>query len=223
MPDANGQMQLIDFRGELKSRGFDGFSDQDLNQLINRGYFYVARKTQTYWDSKDYSGAVPSDGKVSVLDTGAIVGFKTVEAVYFKSGSTYIKLDPIDDSQFRESYFPAYQRGETAEAPTVYRVDGNTLWVLPKVKSVGSATIELRYNSRPTPLTADNMVPITPVDYDEVIMLSALIRAHKRANEMQMAIVVQADLDEAFDDIRDLEQTRSREQQERVVPDNGWL
>jgi hypothetical protein len=38
-----------------------------------------------------------------------------------------------------------------------------------------------------------------------------------------MAIVVQADLDEAFDDIRDLEQTRSREQQERVVPDNGWL
>jgi hypothetical protein len=223
MPDANGQMTLADFRQELKNRGFDGFSDQDLNQLINRGYFYVARKTQTYWDSKDFSAPVPADGKLSVLDTGAINGFKSVEAVYIKNGDKYERLDPIDDSLFRERYVPEYQRGASAGQPSVYYIDGNTLWLLPKMNSVGSATVELRYNSRPTPLTADGMVPITPVDYDEVIMLSGLIRAHKRANEMQMAIVVQADLDEAFDDIRDLEQTRMRDTQERVTPDNTWL
>ncbi len=223
MPDANGQMQLVDFRQELKNRGFDGFSDADLTQLINRGYFYVARKTQTYWDAKDYSGPVPADGKLSVLDTGAINGFKSVEAVYFKNGSTYTRLDPIDNSVFRESYFPDYQRGGTAGAPSVYYIDGNTLWVLPKLASVGTATIELRYNSRPTPLLANSEVPITPIDYDEVIMLSGLVRAHKRANEMQLAIVVQSDLDEAFDDIRDLEATRMRDVQERVVPDDGWL
>jgi hypothetical protein len=223
MPDANGQMTLVDFRQELKNRGFDGFSDQDLTQLINRGYFYVARKTQTYWDSKDYSGPVPADGKLSVLDTGAINGFKSVEAVYIKSGENYQRLDPVDDSTFREKWYPDYQRGVSAGQPSTYYIDGNTLWLLPKMKSVGSSTVELRYNSRPAPLLANNEVPITPIDYDEVIMLSALIRAHKRANEMQMAIVVQSDLDEAFDDIRDLEQTRMRETQERVVPDNSWL
>jgi hypothetical protein len=223
MPDANGQMQLIDFRNELKSRGFDGFSDQDLNQLINRGYFYVARKTQTYWDAKDYSAPVPADGKLSVLDTGAITGFKTLEAVYIKTGDKYERLDPLDDSLFRERWFPDYQRGSRAGQPSKYYIDGSTLWLLPKMTTVGSATVELRYNSRPAPLLSDNEVPITPIEYDEVIMLSGLIRAHKRANEMQMAIVVQADLDEAFEDIMVVEQTRSREQQERVVPDNSWL
>jgi len=223
MPDANGQMQLIDFRNELKNRGFDGFSNDDLNQLINRGYFYVHRKTQTYWDKKDYSGAMPADGQLSVGETGSVTGFKTVEAVYFKRGDIYQRLDAIDDSVFRETYFPEYQRGGSADIPTAYYIDGTTLWALPKVRSVTGATIELRYNSRPAPLLTDAQVPVTPIDYDEVILLSALIRAHKRANEMQLAIVVQSDLDDAFEDIHVLEQTRMQDQQERVVPDNGWL
>jgi hypothetical protein len=222
MPDVNGQMQLTDFRSELKNRGFDGFTNADLDGLINRGYFYVARKTQSYWDMKDYSGVIPANGQLLVTDTGALPGFKTVEAVYVKKAGDYVRLDPVDDSVFRSQWLPDYQRGSTGY-PSVYYIDGNTLWVLPKVSSVTGFTIELRYNSRPAAMTADTAVPITPIDLDEIILTAALVRAHKRANEIQLAVIAQADLDEAFDDVRDLLSVRSRDVQERVTPDNGWL
>jgi hypothetical protein len=88
---------------------------------------------------------------------------------------------------------------------------------------VGTKTIELRFNKRPVALTADGQVAVTPVDYDELIVTAALVRAHKRANEINLAMVAQADLDEAFDDMKDLEATRAQDLQERVVPDDGWL
>jgi hypothetical protein len=61
------------------------------------------------------------------------------------------------------------------------------------------------------------------VDYDELILLAALSRAHKRANEINLAMIVEQDLQEAFGDMLDLEGTRMQDQQERVTPDNGWL
>lgn len=223
MPDANGQMQLQDFRVELKNRGFDGFSDADLNVLINRGYFYVARKAPWYWGIADYTTGIPTDGQISALDTGAVTGFKSVEAVYYKQTADQTqRLKPVMEQDFRDVWHLDYASGRTG-APSVYYIDGNTLWVLPVLSPVGgSELITLRYNKRPVALIADTQVPITPVDYDEVILVAALVRAHKRANEPSLALVAQTDLEEAFEDMQDLESTRSQDLQERVRPDDTW-
>jgi hypothetical protein len=214
-------MTLLDFRTELKSRGFDGFADVDLNVLINRGYFYVARKVPAYWDMADFTGATPSDGKLAVQDTGSLAGFKSVEAVYWRSGTTYIRLEPVPEQDFRDSWLVDYQAGVKGN-PQVYYIDGNTLWVLPKMTAVGSSTIELRYNKRPQAMTADTNVPITPIDMDEVILTASLVRCHKRANESSLAMVAQQELDEFLNDALDLESTRMQDQQERVSPDDQW-
>lgn len=223
MPDVNGQMTLLDFRTELQNRGFDGFSASDLNQLVNRGYFYVAHKVPWYWGMADYSVAVPANGQISVNDVGNVLGFKSVEAVYYRRTSAeYNRLRALAEDEFRDVHLPGYQEGSKGD-PDVYYIDGQTLWVLPALSSVSSQTIELRYNKRPAALVADTSVPVTPVDYDELILTAALVRAHKRANEINYAMMAQSDLDEAFGDMADLEATRMQDLQERVTPDNGWL
>jgi hypothetical protein len=216
-------MQLVDFRTELINRGFDGFLPADLNVLVNRGYFFIARKVPWYWGMANYSVAVPTTGQIAVTDVGNILGFKSVEAIYLKRTATsYERLHALTEGEFRDSYLPGYQEGDRGD-PAVYYVDGVTLWVLPAPSSAGTKTIELRYNKRPAALTADTDVPVTPVDYDELILLAALSRAHKRANEINLAMIVEQDLQEAFGDMLDLESTRMQDQQERVLPDNGWL
>jgi hypothetical protein len=221
--DSNGQMQLVDFRNELINRGFDGFLPADLNQLVNRGYFFLARKVPWYWGVSNYSVAVPTTGQIPVNDVGNVLGFKSMEAVYYKrTANSYERLHPLTESEFRNSHLPNFQEGVKGE-PSVYYIDGQTLWVLPAPTSAGTKTVELRYNKRPTAMVADTDVPVTPVDYDELILLAALSRAHKRANEVSLAMVVEQDLQEAFGDMLDLEGTRMQDQQERVTPDDGWL
>lgn len=222
MPDANGQLQLQDYVSELKARGFDGFQDADLKSLVNRGYLYVARKFPAYWDMANYSGSVPANGQVEVSDTGSLIGFKSVEAVYwYQSSTSYVRLVPLSERDFRDQWLREYQQGTRAN-PQVYYIDGNTLWVLP-VMANPSGTLEIRYNKRPTPMTSDTAVPVTPVDFDEVIMTAALVRCHKRANETELAIVAQQELEEALDDIRDIDGSRMQDQQDRVSPDDTWL
>ena len=221
--DSNGQMQLVDFRTELINRGFDGFLPADLNMLVNRGYFFIARKVPWYWGMANYSVAVPTTGQIAVTDVGNVLGFKSVEAVYLKrSATSYERLNPLTESEFRSAHLPGYQEGVRGD-PANYYIDGTTLWVLPVPASAGTKTIELRYNKRPSAMTVDTDVPVTPVDYDELILLAALSRAHKRANEISLAMIVEQDLQEAFGDMLDLEGTRMQDQQERVTPDNGWL
>lgn len=223
MPNAYGQMTLADFRTELINRGFDGFLPADLNALINRGYFYLARKVPWYWGVNDYSVAVPANGQISVSDVGTLLGFKSVEAVYYKrAADQYQRLAPLSESDFRSNYLPQYQEGVKGE-PSNYYIDGSTLWVLPAPQTPGTKTIEIRYYKRPAAMVADSDVPVTPVDYDELILTAALVRAHKRANEISLAMAAQQDLEEAFGDMLDLENTRMQDQQERVTPDNQWL
>lgn len=222
MPDVNGQMQLQDYRSELMNRGFDGFAPADLDTFVNRGYMYVARKFPEYWNLADYVGAVPDDGKLNVADVGSLSGFKSVEAIYWRNSSQgYYRLRALPESEYRDAWAPEYQAGVKGN-PQVYYIDGNTLWVLPRMADVGNGTIEIRYNRRPALLTSDTSVPVTPIDYDEIILSAAVVRAHKRANEPNLAFIVQNDVDEAISDALDLEATRMQDVQERVSPDDTW-
>jgi hypothetical protein len=129
--DSNGQMQLVDFRTELINRGFDGFLPADLNMLVNRGYFFIARKVPWYWGMANYSVAVPTTGQIAVTDVGNVLGFKSVEAVYLKrSATSYERLNPLTEQEFRSAHLPGYQEGVRGD-PANYYIDGTTLWVLP--------------------------------------------------------------------------------------------
>jgi hypothetical protein len=66
-------------------------------------------------------------------------------------------------------------------------------------------------------------VPITPPHLDEAIVSAAKVRCHKRANELTLATNERADLEEAFDDMRDDEAELVDEGVERVSPDDTWL
>lgn len=226
MPDANGQMQLQDFRQELNNRGFDGYTPADQDTLINRGYFYVARKFEWYWRQALYNGVVPANGQVNVADVGSLTGFKNIEAVYLKGAPTatsYTRLKALTEEEFRETYWPEYNQGIKDTIPNAYYIDGNTLYLLPVMTSVGSATVDVKYYKRPVALVDNTDVSILPVDLDEAIVLAALIRCHERANELTNAAVAQRNLDEIIDDLKDLEETRMLDQPSRVLPDDTWL
>jgi hypothetical protein len=214
-------MQLQDFVAELQNRGFDGFSPEDLKQLINRGYFWIARRAPWYFNQADYSGAVPSNGQLSVVDVGTLMGFRSVDAVYWRQNSTnYIRLKALSQKEFDDLWRPDYENGFRAN-PSRYFIDGNTLWALP-VMDNPSGSIEIHYNKRPVALVNDTDVAATPVDYDELILKAALIRCHGRANETNLALVLRQELEEDFDSMEDLESTRMNDQQDRVLPDNTW-
>ena len=216
---------LSDFRSELLVRGFDGFSAADLNAMINRGYFYVARKFPWYWKQASFSFPYPASGSVSVADTNAnVTGFKNMRAVYLvgvPNGNSKVRLTPLDSTEAFDGKFVELGRGVTG-VPDSYFINQDQLYLLPKLSSPGAATVEIHFNKRPAAMAADGAVPVTPVDLDEAILLAALDRCHKRALEPQFAAVVQMELEEFFDDMRDLEGDREEDLQERVRPDNSW-
>lgn len=225
MPDVNGQMFLSDFRTELKNRGFDGFADSELNTLINRGYFYVARKFPWYWREDDVTLAFPASSSLAVGDLSASTpGLKNVRAVFMKnipSTGVITRLDALDEDEFYNTWWQEYESGVTG-IPQKYFIDKQVMWLLPKVGASYSGSLEIHYHKRPQALSSDSSISIMPVDLDEVILLAALVRCHKRSQEPGLATVAQIDLEEAFDDLRDLEGTRYEDLQERVRPDDTW-
>jgi hypothetical protein len=224
VPDANGQMFLSDFRAELQARGFDGFAAADLNSMINRGYFYVARKFPWYWKQATASIPYPAAGFINIADTSPdFPGLKNIRAVYLEglTAQSKVRLTPLDDKDAFDRTFAEVDRGVTG-TPNSYWIDENKLYALPKLDSVGSATLEIHYNKRPAALTNDSSIAVTPVDLDEAILLAALYRCHKRALETDLAMGIQVELGEFFDDLKDLEGDRADDLQERVRPDNQW-
>jgi hypothetical protein len=227
VPDVNGQMMLSDFRAELVARGFDGFTAADLNSMINRGYFYIARKFPWYWRQESASVPYPATGWLSVADVGSsVTGFKNMRAVYLKgvpTASTTVRLEAVDNSDAYDRHLKDLSSG-TRAVPSVYFIDQNRLYVLPLLtaSSIAAATLELHYNKRPAALTADGQVCVTPVDLDEAVLIAALERCHKRALETNLAASAQIELEEFFDDMRDLEGDREDDLQERVQPDDQW-
>lgn len=225
MPDANGQLYLSDFRTELKNRGFDGFADSELNTLINRGYFYIARKFPWYWREENVTIAFPASSSLGVADTGTTApGLKNIRAVLTKdipSTGVITRLDPLDEDEFYSTWWSEYEAGVVG-IPQKYFIDKQVLWLLPKIQSTYSGSLEIHYHKRPQAMSTDTSISIMPVDLDEAVLLAALVRCHKRSQEPGLAQVVQVDLEEIFDDLRDLEGSRYEDQQERVRPDDTW-
>jgi hypothetical protein len=225
MPNAEGQFQLQDFVTELINRGFDGFSNADLKTFVNRGYFHVARKAPWYWEQSTDEFTI-TQGQHSVelwpITGGELPYFSSLDKLYMTTAGKEMRIKPMRDDTFFEGWLykdltnPQF-RGE----PTEYYVFEGKLYLLSP--PIGDRTFRAHFHRQVALLKQDDDVPITPVTLDEAIVLAALIRAHKRANEPTLVAVTQAELEEFFDDMRDDEEMRMAEQPDRMLPDNTWL
>jgi hypothetical protein len=215
---------LQDYLAELKARGFDGFSDADLTTYVNRGYFAIAKKSKWYWEQTTDTVTIAPPGNSASLWPGGteLPYFKSLDKVYVTNTGFRRKLDAISDKEFFEDWFfldplDSSNRGE----PNGYYVYEGALTVWPPPAS--SRDLLVHYSRRVTPMVAPTDVPITPQHLDEAILDAARVRCHMRANEVSLAQLARADLEEAFDDMRDDEEELMAEQLERITADDTWL
>lgn len=221
MPTPSGQYQLQDYLTELRARGFDGFSTADLTTYVNRGYSHVARKSQWYWEETTDTFTV-APGSASVSLATELPNFRSLDRLYVTTAGQERPLTPMSDQEFFDNWLSAdltatKNRGE----PDSYYLWNNNLYILSPPQS--SRTFIAYYHQRVTPLVNPTDSPITPQHLDEGILIAALIRCHKRANEIGLAQMAQADLEEFFDDMRDDEEMLMANQPERILPDDTWL
>jgi hypothetical protein len=223
MPTASGQFQLQDYLAELVSRGFDGYSVADQTTYVNRGYFNVARRSQWYWEeTTDAFTIAPGAYTVSLWPLGAeLPNFRSLDKVVVTTAGQTRRLKLMDEDDFWKwlgfDLTQTQYRGE----PYSYFVFQQKLYVLSP--PLASRDFLAYYHQRVVPLVQPTDVPITPQHLDEAILLAALVRCHKRANELTLASQMEADLEEFFDDMRDDETMMTAEEVERTSPDNGWL
>lgn len=224
MPDANGKLFFIDFKTELRTRGFDGFQDAELGTFVNRGYFHVARKSQWYWEeTTDVFTIAPGASSVDLWPGGAeLPSFRSLDHLYVTTAGFQKKLMPMTKDEFFEKWLSqdltqAAVRGE----PAYYYVWAGKLYVLQPPQQ--SRDFIAHYHRRVSWLMNDTDQPLTPLHLDEAILDAARIRAHNRAIEPNLAQLARLDLEEVFDDMRDDEEELMDESQDRVEPDQSWL
>lgn len=222
MPTISGQFQLQDYLAELQARGFDGFSAADLTAYINRGYFHIARRSRWMWEKTDATFVLnPGTPYISLTD-GTLPNFRSLERLLTVTPGQERKLRPLTDDNFARNYLPVDLTATVNQGePDSYYVYRNRLYVLRPPNA--QRTFRAFYTQRVVPLVNPTDVPITPQHLDEAIILGALIRTHKRANEPTLAAIAESDLEEFFDDMRDDEEEMMEEAQDRVLPDNTWL
>lgn len=224
MPTSSGQYQLQDYIAELQARGFDGFSPADLTTYVNRGYFHVARKSQWYWEeTEDTFTLNPGSAYVDLWPTvsGELPNFRTLDKLVITTAGQTAKLKPMADERFFEWLGRDMTLSQYRSEPTGYYVYRGRLYIIPPPNA--ARDFRAYYHQRVSPLVNPTDVPITPQHLDEAIILAALIRCHKRANEPTLAALAESDLQDFFDDMRDDEEELMGEQQDRVRPDNTWL
>lgn len=224
MPDVNGKFYFIDFKTELKNRGFDGFQDSELGTFVNRGYFHVARKSQWYWEeTTDAFTITPGAASVDLWPAGVeLPNFRTLDHLYVTTAGHTSKLQPMNKDDFFEQWLSQdLTQAAIRSEPTHYYVWSGKLYVLSPPAS--SRDFIAHYHRRVSAMMGDTDQPLTPIHLDEAILDAARIRAHNRALEPSLAQLARGDLEEVFDDMRDDEEEMMDEEQDRVQPDNGWL
>lgn len=227
MPDAQGKFNLGDFVEDLRARGFDGFSYEDLRRMVNRAYFAVAKKSRWEWERAQVTFAItPGQANVNVdcVAGSTLPYFRSLERLYkVKSETTAgMKMEIMREDDFFENHLGQdYTQQNLWSEPTRYFVHADQLWLL--APPTYARSFVAYYFRRPVALIVDTDYPITPQHLDEAIIDASRVRAHTRASEPGLAVSARSDLEEAFDDMRDDEEEDMHELQERVTPDRSWL
>jgi hypothetical protein len=222
-----GEMTLQQFDDELVARGFDAYSPATRFRYINWGYRRIARRARWLWEQTSIT-SVQAVGDFDIVITpgsgGPIANFKSITRVYVTApADRRAKLRHLTDEEFFEKWYPLdlSLAANRSSVPEGYYIWENALYILPP--SNQQITVQVHYKQQVTALVNGSDIPITPPDLDEAILTAALQRAHKRANELQLAEQSRAELEEVFADMATDEVMMDEEEQERVAPDDTWL
>lgn len=216
-------MQLQDFDAALVARGFDGYQPLERTQLINLGYRYIARKYPYYWELTNQTFVVPANGATISIWSAGTLGADNITGVYVITDPYRAKLEVMDQQIFEEQWLPLDLTSPQNAQPTPrwYYVYNQQIFLLPPAQ--GALSVEVFFSQFLPDMVAATDAPITPPILDEVILDAALVRAHRRAHELELANDAQLRVNEAIMDILAHDVWIMAEQQERVVPDNQWL
>ena len=221
---ATGKYQLSDFILDLQLRGFDSLSPEELQHIVNRAYFAVAKKSRWQWE-KMVTGLTMTPGTFAFTltgDTPDLPNFRSLDRIYMTTAGYERKLQIMNEERFFQNFLNLdLTKSQYRNEPTAYFIYGNWLYILnPPVQS---RDFTVYYYQRPTWLKSDLDLLVTPQHLDEAIIDASRVRAHTRVNEPTLAQLARADLEEAFDDMRDDEEEEMHEMQERTSPDDTWL
>jgi len=222
VPSSTGQLQLQDYDAALVARGFDGFQPLERKQLINFGYRYVARQYPWWWEQSIVM--LPMSVGDGVMQTAGAtpLGASNISGVYIASDPYRRKLLVMKQEQFEAEYLPQdLTKLQNCGIPSYYYVHEHKLYILPPPNVTMQFNIE--FDGYLLDMVNDTDVPQTPQILDEVILDAALVRAHRRAHELDLAADAQQRVDSAIMDMLADDVWQMSEQQERVVPDNQWL
>ena len=222
MPDANGKLQLADYDAALIARGFDGYQQSERYQLINFGYRYVARKFPWSWEETSHDNVVNPGSYQIPIGGGLPLTISGVRGIDIVTDPYRQRLSPEREDQFRIVWQPLdLTAAKNQGIPVRYYVWANNIWLLPP-PSV-SVTVRVWFYQYLLDLVSATDVPATPQIVDEVILDAALMRAHRRAHEIQLSQEAQMRVDEAISDLLQSDVFVDEERQERVLPDSQWL
>jgi hypothetical protein len=209
---------LQDYDAALVARGFDGYQPTERYQMINMGYRYIARKNTSSWEQSAHVYVVnPGDPPITVAGASGL-GADNISQAAIVSSPYQRKLRVMRQEVFEEEWLPGPTKPGT---PRWYYVFEGYVFILPQPNAVMS--IEIWYQQFLPDMVALTDVPVTPQIYDEVILDAALVRAHRRAHELELAGEAQGRINEALQDILADDVWTMAEQQERVLPDDQWL
>lgn len=222
MPTASGQMQLQDYDAALVARGFDGYQPSERTQIINHGYRYIARKYPWAWENASVTlPMAPGDGTLIVAGATPL-GASNVDEVYLVTDPYRRKLLVMDQNVFEREWLPLdLTKAANQGVPSWYYIWAHTIYVLPPPNT--PMQILVYFDGYLPDMVNPTDTPVTPQILDEVILDAALVRAHRRAHELDLAADAQNRIDEAVMDMLQDDVWVMGERQERVVPDDQWL
>ena len=217
-----GLLKLSDFRAELKARGFDGFTDSELNRYVNWGYFHVARKFRWLWlqPSAPYTTTLnPGDFAINVAN---ITNYASTRKVMITTAGKERKLTGIGEYYFSEQWLPLdLTNSSYRDTPYCYYIFQNKIYVLPPPST--AVPVSVYYWQKVTALDSDNdTTTILPEETDEMVLSAALVRCHRRANQWELARNEFAILNDSMDDFLVQQGWEMEDTQLQVVADPAW-
>jgi hypothetical protein len=212
------RLTIVEFREELKVRGFDGFTSTDLDRYINFSYHDLARMARWTWEKAEDS--FPLNPGEYFIDLGLILRFKNLDTVVVESPvEARHKLWPVSDEAWKTKWLPWDEVGQMPTgSPEWYYITRNRLFILPSPVSAGY-TFTAQYWQYMGELTSTNATPITPEDLDEIILLGAEVRCHRRARQLVFAGEAQIEWRRMVDNLLSEETMMVDEELERTIPD----
>jgi hypothetical protein len=221
MPTATGKLQLEDYDDALLVRGFDAFSQSTRYQLINLGYRFVARAMPFSWEETFQTYSATPGQVVIATALGLPNDISSIMRAYLTTDPYRGKLAPEIEERFVQRWLPLdFTKQQNWGIPSKYYYWEDNLYVLPPPQIATQFTVYFRQYLPDMIQPTD--VSVMPQVMDEIVLDAALVRAHQRAQEVQLAAEAQQRVDAGIADLLQDDVWQMEELQERTLPDDQW-